>query len=75
MIKDVMKSNKLVIFPFVLKGNITLEQVQDKRSLTNSVFPFILGMHKIFVHVIRTCINTMHGNIAFPAANMFKKVV
>jgi len=75
MIKDVMKSNKLIILPFVFKGNVTLELIQDRRSLTNSVLPFILRMHKIFVHVIKTCINTMHGNIAFPTTNMFKKVV
>jgi hypothetical protein len=73
MIKDVMKSNKLIILPFVLKGNVTLELVQDRRSLTNNVLPFILGMHKIFVHVIKTCINTMHETLHFRQPRILRR--
>jgi hypothetical protein len=41
-----------------------------RRSLTNNVLSFILGMHIIFVHVIITCIKTRHGNFAFLVVSM-----
>jgi len=73
--KDVIKSNKLDILPFVFKRNITLEQVQDIRSLISSGLPFILGMYIIHVHITKTCINTRRGNFAFLMANMFEKII
>jgi hypothetical protein len=32
---------------------------------------FILGMHKIFVEIVRTNINFGHGYLAFSTTNMF----
>jgi len=75
MSKDVIKNIKLNIIPFLFKGNITLGYVRDIRSLTSSVLPFILGMHKILVHVVKTCINIRHEKFAFLATNMFEKAI
>jgi len=52
MNKNVKNNGKLNIFPFAFQRYITLEKVHNIRMSTNCVLLLILGMHKIFIHVI-----------------------
>jgi hypothetical protein len=43
--QQMINGKKLHIFPFMLRGDINMELIQDKRLTSSRKFTFILNMH------------------------------
>jgi hypothetical protein len=58
--KKMKNSNKLHIFPLLLKKDIGLQAVQDRWAINNGVIELILHRYRMFVEKKTLVINPQH---------------
>ncbi len=69
------KWKKLHILLFLLWKDINLELIYDRKAVNNKNNWLILGMHQVFIVVMRINIHIWHKNCSFLMPNMLKQTI
>jgi hypothetical protein len=73
--KQMKNNNKFHIFLLLLRKNIGLQVVQDRRVVNGGVTTFIPCMYKFFVEKKTFLINPQHQHFGFVATLIFQQIV